>query len=76
MQTYLDTQEDMYWLFDVHLRGEIHEMVYDSAILYGKEDCPYRIELYAQDAMDDSPPIAVYELRSDILGYRIAKKLS
>ena len=47
MVTFLNDHSDMTWLFETHLsflcsvRGKFH-----SAMLYGNEDAPDRIDLY------------------------------
>jgi len=45
--TFINSVDDMSWLFDTHLK-ENKEFYpeYNSAILYGNEDCPEKIELY------------------------------
>lgn len=42
MAVFINTPEDMQWLREVH---DVEEE-YNSAIVYGNEDAPYRIELF------------------------------
>lgn len=52
----LSTDEDMQWLRDVHLPG-LDLRTYRSAILYGNEDYPTKIEVYAsrEPTIDERP---------------------
>lgn len=52
--TYLDTPEDMKWLKEVHTKLAA---AYDRAILYGNEDSPSRVELYARDHFKCKPTV-------------------
>ncbi len=50
-QTFLDTEVDMKWLFDTHLKPANRidmptGYVFASALLYGNEDCPQLIDLW------------------------------
>ncbi len=44
MIVFLQTEEDMEWLRDVHLPNLPDK--YQSAVLTGNEDCPSRVECY------------------------------
>ncbi len=46
-QTFLSAPVDMKWLFDTHLKSKQElRKEYKSAMIYGNEDCPERVELY------------------------------
>lgn len=45
-QTFLDTEDDMEWLFDTHLPNLSLSWKPRSAIIHGNEDCPERIDLF------------------------------
>lgn len=45
-QTFLNTQEDMAWLIEVHLANRPEFKQFKSAILYGNEDSPEKVELF------------------------------
>lgn len=50
MQSIIDTPEDIQWLRDVHLAGVDLPQAYAGfrfAILYGNEDAPGSLDLYA-----------------------------
>jgi len=55
-------REDLGWLRDVHLKG-VDITPYVGAYVYGNEDCPDRIECYAEDRYDG--PVDVYLLQVD-----------
>lgn len=46
-QTMLNTPEDMDWLISVHMGNRKELKYFQSAVLYGNEDCPEKVELYA-----------------------------
>jgi hypothetical protein len=56
MQTFLETAEDMLWLADTHKVGVSGYVV---AILYGTEDCPHRVELFAVNDYRCEPTVYV-----------------
>jgi hypothetical protein len=43
----INTQEDMDWLREVHL--PLLSKVYKSALIFGHEDCPMRIDCYSSE---------------------------
>lgn len=43
--TFLNTVEDCNWLKNTHLGGR-NDLVFESFVLYGNEDCPTKVELY------------------------------
>jgi hypothetical protein len=44
---FINTFEDMDWLWDTHLKNfKTLRLYYKSAILTGNEDCPTRIDLF------------------------------
>jgi hypothetical protein len=47
-KTYLNSNEDMQWLEETHLRAH-GLMGARSAVLFGNEDCPDAVELYCQE---------------------------
>lgn len=55
----LNSKADLKWLRDVHLKESTTGKLprYRSAILYGNEDCPEKIAIYAnkQISISDSP---------------------
>lgn len=53
---WLDTVEDLQWLRDVH---QIDATPYAGALLYGQEDWPEKVELYARDHYRCRPTIYV-----------------
>ena len=54
----LQSIEDMLWLSNTHICTGLKPK---SAVLWGNEDCPERVELYAQRNPEISDmPIAVY----------------
>lgn len=58
MISFLHTQDDMDWLFQVHLKGfGLKREYYQSAIIYGNEDSPDSIALYqsACPTINDEP---------------------
>jgi hypothetical protein len=61
MQTLLNTRDDMQWLADSALSG--HEIPLDgSAILYGNEDSPDRVDVYASADPDVTDPYRIFAL--------------
>lgn len=53
---FLNTPEDCQWLRDVHLGGRT-DIMFASYVLYGNEDCPIKVELYAdQDPLVTDEP--------------------
>lgn len=54
METFLETPGDMEWLAEVHWPLAWR---YKKAILYGNEDCPTRIELFAVDRFGCRPTV-------------------
>lgn len=62
-QTYLETAEDIAWLLSVHIPKEYHGPQYQTAMLYGNEDCPVWVELWleaSEDVMVDTKPALVW----------------
>jgi hypothetical protein len=53
VQTYLNSDEDMQWFFDVHLKGIYRPSWVKAIALFGNEDCPDKAELYAGVKVDD-----------------------
>lgn len=55
--TFIAGREDMQWLANVHLSSLGDNWLNGSAILYGNEDCPARIEVYhsAEPLTTDKP---------------------
>lgn len=43
---FLNSSEDMSWLREVHLPNLSEK--YQSAVIYGNEDCPERIDAYTE----------------------------
>jgi hypothetical protein len=43
---FLNTRDDCQWLLNTHLGGRT-DLMFDSFVLYGNEDCPTKVELYA-----------------------------
>jgi hypothetical protein len=58
---YLDTTEDLKWLQDVHKIPNATD--YKAALIYGNEDSPSKVELYARDHYQCPP--AVFEPNQD-----------
>lgn len=56
-QQLLNTPDDMQWLRDVHVKRLPGR--YKSAVIYGNEDCPTRIDLYksATPTVDARPRV-------------------
>ena len=52
---FLNTREDCQWLLNTHLGGRT-DIMFDSFVLYGNEDCPTKVELYV-----DSEPLVTDE---------------
>jgi hypothetical protein len=68
--TYLDDLESLQWLEETHLkRSTVFPTHYRCAILYGNEDCPNAIELYAKNDIRCNPAVFVLERLNDIDGY-------
>ena len=55
--TYLGTKEDLAWLEEVH--GIPYATAFSGAILFGNEDAPSRVELYARDDYRCTPQVWV-----------------
>jgi hypothetical protein len=72
MKTFLNTFEDMDWLWTTHLKPFITTRLgYQSAVIWGNEDCPTKIELYKQlDPSYKQKPKTIYVLTDD-LTYKI-----
>lgn len=50
LQSFLNTKQDLIWLRDVHLKNVFYlQLDFVSAILYGNEDCPDRVELFKKN---------------------------
>lgn len=48
---FINSLDDMDWLFQVHLHSMgLNRRYYQSAIIFGNEDCPEGIHLYQQAA--------------------------
>jgi hypothetical protein len=65
----LDDSDDMHWLREVHLPGL--DPKYQSAVIFGNEDCPDRITVY-----EDPDPLftdagVTYALNANGDGYEI-----
>lgn len=58
---FLDCNEDLEWLFSTHLSWMAnHAHKFKSAILYGNEDAPERIDLYtSRDPLFEEFPTIV-----------------
>jgi hypothetical protein len=53
-ETFLNSVEDMDWLFEVHLKDRgLTRSNFKSAILIGNEDCPSRVDLF----LDKEPKV-------------------
>ncbi|MDO8691481.1 MAG: hypothetical protein Q7R39_15990, partial [Dehalococcoidia bacterium] len=50
---FIEGEEDMDWLRDVHLHGL--DKKYKFAVLYGNEDWPERIEVYEKNDVNETP---------------------
>jgi hypothetical protein len=48
-QTFLNTKSDMEWLFSTHLANRFEFKHFHSAILYGNEDCPEKVDLFFRE---------------------------
>lgn len=59
-QTFLNSAADMKWLREVHL-PQVGAGTYKSAILYGNEDWPSRIELFKAKSPRFDDTCVVYE---------------
>ena len=68
----LDTDEDMKWLRDVHLPRL--QAKYKSAIIYGNEDAPDRIEVYAARAPVVTDEPLVFEPDDEGVYHQVARK--
>ena len=60
MQTHIESREDLQWLAEVH---KVPTDLFAVAILYGNEDCPNKVELYARDHTQCKP--TVYQPNAD-----------
>lgn len=58
---FINSEDDMQWLYDVHLLGMDANRVFRSAVIYGNEDSPDRIELFedANPTVNDIPRIII-----------------
>ena len=73
-QTYIESAEDKQWLQDTHLvKLGVHLRPYDVAILFGNEDSPDKIALYARNdyrspyqLIDYTEPAPVFATITDI----------
>lgn len=70
-QTFLTGREDMKWLRDVHLPRLGKS--YKSAVIYGNEDWPTRIEVYKRAQPYYHDPFVVYEPDSDGVYHRVGE---
>lgn len=68
----LSSDQDMDWLWTTHLKPFVGtRKEYKSAIVYGNEDCPERIELFKQvDPHYKTKPSAVFLLQKEDLTYK------
>lgn len=73
-QMFANTPDDCTWLLDTHLSAQYVEDAvppFASYILYGNEDCPDRLELFADaDPLYTDRPIAVFIYNPDNGKYR------
>lgn len=60
-QTFLESNEDLKWLFDVHAKGLSPQEKQRTkvAILFGNEDAPERIELYERNDYRESAFLSI-----------------
>ena len=58
-----DAHDNMTWLTEVHL--PIAAAGFECAILYGNEDSPERVELYARNHYQCQPVVAEYGEEAD-----------
>ena len=61
-EVFINSPEDMEWLFEVHNVKDVRiSWEPKSAIIYGNEDCPDRIDLYpvAEPNWNDPPLIGL-----------------
>ncbi len=56
IECFLESEEDMEWLADVHCPIARE---YCCAILYGNEDCPEKVHLYARNHYKCKPTVLV-----------------
>ena len=53
MEIFLNTSDDMRWLWETHLKDfpliRMGKFELRSAMIFGNEDCPSRIELFRQE---------------------------
>lgn len=62
---FLNTKDDLYWLFNTHLSG-IHFQTVKSFIMVGNEDCPDLIELYSdENPLFGQEPTFTIDFRQD-----------
>lgn len=59
-QTYLDKKEDLEWLRDTHKVDISTTTDFVSAILYGNEDAPYRVEIFNKNHYK-AIPVRIYQ---------------
>jgi hypothetical protein len=70
----LNEPNDIQWLRDVHLTG-YSTPDFKSFVLHGQEDCPERIELYAdRDPLVTDAPVATFVLYEDEGEYKYVRK--
>lgn len=60
MLTFINTEDDMSWLYETHLGPQI-KRCFKSAVMHGNEDAPHKIELYesANPLITDTPAVFV-----------------
>lgn len=64
-QTFLSGPVNCLWLRETHLR-HLSLPEFDSAVLYGNEDCPERVELYSLESPTiHDTPIETYTMDDD-----------
>ncbi|HSW91035.1 MAG TPA: hypothetical protein VLG09_00105 [Candidatus Saccharimonadales bacterium] len=51
-QTFINSADDMEWLRETHLTN-LHVESFNSAIIYGNEDSPVKVDLY----LDQNPNV-------------------
>lgn len=56
---FLETSEDMDWLFEVHLKHRTDRAIWQCAILEGNEDSPKRVTLYAENNINARSEVAI-----------------
>ena len=60
-QIFLDSAADMRWLVEVHLPATVKVGTFKSAILYGNEDSPSRVELFKAKSPKVTDTCVVYQ---------------